>query len=204
MQGEFRFESDGDAVFQVEVFKMPGAGFVDAEPCTVTKRVAPWAQLPEFGNKVFAYGVRNPVGFPQNSIELRDKAVHGIDLGLNNPFDPSGSGFFVVLVQEDSRVFGGGEERIAGRCQGALEISEGRDRLPEFLPEDGRTLVHRPVGGEVGSVDGQTATQLFAGLTDRVGVAGCRDAADEPGAVLTVRALLLASDASGAQQSAQR
>ena len=46
LQGEFRFKSDGDAVFQIEVFKMPGAGFVDAEPCAVTKRVAPWAQLP--------------------------------------------------------------------------------------------------------------------------------------------------------------
>ena len=28
------------------------------------------------------------------------------------------------------------EKRVAGRCQDVLQISEGSDRLPEFLPED--------------------------------------------------------------------
>ena len=85
-----------------------------------------------------------------------------------------------------------------------LQVTEGRYRLAEFLPECGRALVNRPVRGEIGAVDGQRAAQPFPSLTDRVGVAGCREAPDRPCAILLVGALLLPRDAPGAQQPAQR
>ena len=85
-----------------------------------------------------------------------------------------------------------------------LQVTEGGYRLAELLPEDRGPLVHRPVGRQNVTVYGETAAQSFAGLADRVGIAGRREAAYEPPAVLQVRALFLACDTPGAQELAER
>ena len=197
-------EPGGKAFVSVNVLKVGGTVFGDAEPCAVAECVAPGSEFIEARDEILANGAGNQAGFVQDPVEFDGEAVQAVGLGAQESLPPLGKGCMIVRLPKGGRPLARREERVAGGGQNVLQVSEGRDRLAEFLPEDGRPPIHRPVGRQRVTIDGQTAAQPFAGVTDRDGVAGRREAPDEPRAIFLVGALFLTRDASGAQEFAER
>ena len=193
-------EPGGKAFVHVDVLKTSGAVFADAEPRAMAECVAPGSEFIEARDEILANGAGNQAGFVQDPVEFEGEAAHAVDLGAQESLGPPAHGVMVVRREKGGRPLARREERVAGGCQNVFQVSEGRYRFAEFQPEGRRTLVHRPVCGQIGAVDGQTAAQPLSGLTDRLRIPARREAPDKPCAALRVGALLLPSDAPRAQQ----
>ena len=197
-------EPGGKAFVRVNVLKAAGTVFRDAELRAVTECIAPGSEFIEARDEILANGAENQAGFVQDTVEFEGESVHAVGAGVQEALGPPAHGCMVVRLEKGDRPLARREERVAGGCQNVLQVSERRYRLAEFLPEDGGSLVHRPVGRQYVTVDRQTAAQPFTGAKDRVGVAGCGKAPDEPRAVFLVGALFLTRDASGSEEVAER
>ena len=150
-------EPGGKAFVLVNVLKVGGTVFGDAEPRAVAECVAPGSEFIEACDEILANGAGNQAGFVQDPVEFDGEAVQAVGPGVHESLGPLAHGFMVVRLEKGDRPLARGEERVAGGCQNVLQVSEGRYRLAEFLPEDGRPLVHGPVGRQEVTVDGETA-----------------------------------------------
>ena len=103
-----------------------------------------------------------------------------------------------------SRLLGRGEERVAGLGQGDFELSQGGDGLAELLPEGAVAMRERSVVGQGFPIDRKMAFDLLPGTLDVTWFPGGGEAPDPPSAVPPIGPLLLARDASSAEQVAER
>ena len=156
-------EPGGKAFVPVNVLKACGTVLINAEPSAVAECVSPRSELIEARDEILANGAGNQAGFVQDPVEFESEGTQAVGLGVHESLGPPAHGFMVVRLEKGDRPLPCCEERVAGGGQNVLQVSEGRDCLAEFLPEDGGPRVHRPVGRQGVTVDGETAAATVRG-----------------------------------------